>query len=113
MIGQVQNTIDEELEHITARLAAAPAERVDLLQRLLGEGTCRQLGIFPIPEGFKLSIVIPVYNERQWIAELVRRVEVVPIPVPPGVVLMACGVNSTSFTRGSMPGPSSSTRIRQ
>jgi len=80
MIGQVQNTIDEELEHITARLAAAPAERVDLLQRLLGEGTCRQLGIFPIPEGFKLSIVIPVYNERQWIAELVRRVEVVPIP---------------------------------
>jgi glycosyltransferase involved in cell wall biosynthesis len=28
----------------------------------------------------KLSVVIPVYNERQWVEELVRRVQAVPIP---------------------------------
>jgi glycosyltransferase involved in cell wall biosynthesis len=50
------------------------------LQRLLGEGVCRQLGIYPVPEGFKVSVVIPVYNERQWIRELVRRVQAVPLP---------------------------------
>src|SRR5262249_27412941 len=59
---------------------ASPEERVDMLRRLLGEPACRQLGIFPIPTDFKLSVVIPVYNEKQWIRELVRRVEAVPIP---------------------------------
>ncbi|MEI7686307.1 MAG: glycosyltransferase family 2 protein [Planctomycetota bacterium] len=51
-----------------------------LLQTLLGDGACRQLGIVPVPEGFKLSVVIPVYNERQWIHEVVRRVEATPFP---------------------------------
>ena len=46
-------------------LAATPNGRVQLLQRLLGEGPCRQLGIYPIPEGFKLSVAMPVYNEKQ------------------------------------------------
>jgi glycosyltransferase involved in cell wall biosynthesis len=61
-------------------LPASQAERVALLQRLLGEPACRQLGIYPLPRGFKLSVVIPVYNEKQWIRELVRRVQAVPIP---------------------------------
>src|SRR3954454_14049454 len=56
------------------------AGRVKLLQRLIGEAACRQLGIYPIPDGFKLSVVIPVYNEEQWIRELLRRVQSVPIP---------------------------------
>jgi glycosyltransferase involved in cell wall biosynthesis len=34
----------------------------------------------PIPPGFKLSVVIPVYNERRWIETIVRRVREVPIP---------------------------------
>ena len=33
-----------------------------------------------IPDGFKLSVVIPVYNEERWLRELVRRVQAVPIP---------------------------------
>src|SRR5208337_4014482 len=73
------NVSDQELAGLMARLAASPAERTQLLQCLLGEGACRQLGIYPIPKDFKLSVVIPVYNERQWIRELVRRVEAVPI----------------------------------
>jgi glycosyltransferase involved in cell wall biosynthesis len=29
----------------------------------------------PLPESPLLSVVIPVYNEKRWVAELVRRVE--------------------------------------
>jgi glycosyltransferase involved in cell wall biosynthesis len=55
-------------------------DRIRQAQRLLGEGACRQLGIYPIPAGFKLSVVIPVYNESQWITKLIERVQAVPIP---------------------------------
>src|SRR6476646_3813421 len=68
------------VDHLIERVIADPAERVRVLQRLLGEPACRQLGIYPIPAGFKLSVVIPVYNEEQWIRELLRRVQAVPIP---------------------------------
>src|SRR3954462_4107214 len=55
-------------------------ERLDVLHHLLGEPACRQLGIYPIPEGFKLSVVIPVYNEERWIREVIRRVQAVEVP---------------------------------
>jgi len=71
---------DPELDGLIARLSVSPSERSQVLQRLLGERVCRQLGIFPLPDCFQLSVVIPVYNERQWIRELVRRVAAVPIP---------------------------------
>src|ERR1022692_1763163 len=61
-------------------MAAYPDKRELLLRQLLGEQACRQLGIYPIPDGFKVSVVIPVYNEQQWVRELVRRVQEVPIP---------------------------------
>src|SRR6478735_8732331 len=75
-----QDWTDQDMDELVARLEASPADRVELLQRLLGEATCRQLGIYPLPAGFRLSVVIPVYNERQWIREVMRRVEAVPIP---------------------------------
>jgi len=68
------------LEFFLDQAATSPAVRLRVLQRLLGPAACRQLGIYPIPEGFKLSVVIPVYNERQWVRQLVRRVQAVPIP---------------------------------
>jgi glycosyltransferase involved in cell wall biosynthesis len=63
-----------------AEAARDPERRVEVLQTLLGPAACRQLCIFPIPDGFKLSVVIPVYNEERWIREIVRRVRDVPIP---------------------------------
>jgi glycosyltransferase involved in cell wall biosynthesis len=68
-----------DTDDLIDRIAADPAERTRALHRLLGEPACRQLGIYPIPADFKLSVVIPVYNEEQWICELVRRVRAVPI----------------------------------
>jgi glycosyltransferase involved in cell wall biosynthesis len=53
---------------------------LNALQELLGAAACRQLGLYRIPDGFKLSVVIPVYNEERWIGEVVRRVQAVPIP---------------------------------
>jgi glycosyltransferase involved in cell wall biosynthesis len=62
------------------QLAREGEDQVQLLYRLLGEPACRQLGIYPIPEGTKVSVVIPVYNEERWLPELIRRVKAVPIP---------------------------------
>jgi glycosyltransferase involved in cell wall biosynthesis len=57
-----------------------PNRRYDLFSKLLGPGVCRQIGLFPIPEGWKLSVVIPVFNEERWIEGLVERVQAVPMP---------------------------------
>ncbi|MHC5542776.1 glycosyltransferase family 2 protein [Singulisphaera rosea] len=54
-------------------------ERREWLLRNLGEGVCRQWGIYRIPDDLVLSVVIPVYNERNTIHELLRQVREVPI----------------------------------
>ncbi len=51
----------------------------ETLVRLLGESTCRKLGIYKIPDDLVLSVVIPVYNEVNSLAEIVRQVRAVPI----------------------------------
>jgi glycosyltransferase involved in cell wall biosynthesis len=71
---------EETRDRLSQSLALSEPERFEVLHRLLGEPACRQLGIYPIPAGFKLSVVIPVYNEERWIAEVVRRVQAVNIP---------------------------------
>jgi glycosyltransferase involved in cell wall biosynthesis len=70
----------QAIEALARQLAEFPDKRDMLLRQMLGEAACRQLGLSPIPEGFKVSVVIPVYNEKQWVRELVRRVQAVPIP---------------------------------
>ena len=74
------DTTGPGLARLLDRVAADPQARVEVLHKLLGEGACRQVGIYPIPTGFRLSVVIPVYNEERWLAELVRRVQAVEIP---------------------------------
>jgi glycosyltransferase involved in cell wall biosynthesis len=66
---------------------------------LLGERASRQLGIMRFPNGFKLSVVIPIYNELRWIEEVLRRVRAQPIPIE--IVLVDdC---STDGTREILP----------
>src|SRR5581483_5302595 len=71
---------DAQIDALVRELANAPEQREKLLRALLGEPACRQVGLYPIPEGFKVSVVIPVYNERQWVRELVRSVQAVNSP---------------------------------
>jgi glycosyltransferase involved in cell wall biosynthesis len=61
-------------------LAADEQERRELLLRILGEAVCHQLGIYRIPDDLVLSVVIPVYNERNTISEILRRVQAVAVP---------------------------------
>jgi glycosyltransferase involved in cell wall biosynthesis len=49
-------------------------EDVEHLERLLGTNVCRQLGVYPLPDGFQLSVVIPVYNEIATLETLVGKV---------------------------------------
>jgi glycosyltransferase involved in cell wall biosynthesis len=53
--------------------------RRDWLLEALGEATCRKLGLFPFPKDLTLSVVIPCYDERATIHEILRRVRAVPI----------------------------------
>ena len=55
-------------------------EMIEALQRTLGDCACRQLGLYPLPADLKLSVVIPVYNEKDTLHEIIRRVRAVPVP---------------------------------
>jgi glycosyltransferase involved in cell wall biosynthesis len=72
------NALIEDLGSSSSKMEEP--ERVELLLRLLGEPLCRRLSIYRLPEDLVLSVVIPVYNERATIREIVRRVRDVPIP---------------------------------
>lgn len=56
-------------------------DRVELLYLLLGADVCRRIGIYRIPAGFRLSVIIPVYNEATTIAEVVARVRATGLPL--------------------------------
>jgi len=51
----------------------------NILRQRLGEGICRRLGIYAIPTDSLLSVVIPVYNERNTLMDLLNRVRSVPV----------------------------------
>jgi glycosyltransferase involved in cell wall biosynthesis len=51
----------------------------DRLRAWLGEANSRRLGLYPIPPELRLSVVIPVFNEKDTIAQIVQRVRSVPI----------------------------------
>lgn len=49
------------------------------LRKSLGELVCRKLGLYAVPPDFLLSVVIPVYNERDSLRVILDRVKAVPI----------------------------------
>jgi len=79
----------------TAEGALDENVRIGVLEQLLGVAVCRRLGIYPLPEGFLLSVVVPVFNERSTIAEVIRRVRDCDIPCE--IILVDDG--STDGTR--------------
>ena len=54
-------------------------EWYESLSRILGKAACRQLGLYEIPADILLSVVIPVYNERDTLLDLIDKVRAVPI----------------------------------
>jgi glycosyltransferase involved in cell wall biosynthesis len=88
------NLGDAIAEVLQGSIPSSRQERLALLHQLLGEPACRQLGIYSIPDGFKLSVVIPVYNEERWISEVVRRVQAISIPKEI-VIVEDCSTDNT------------------
>jgi glycosyltransferase involved in cell wall biosynthesis len=62
------------------RIDLDDAQRVRQLEQTLGEAACRRLGIYVLPPGFRLSVVIPVYNELHTVGEVVARVRRCGVP---------------------------------
>ncbi len=85
---------DASLDPVAAASDEA-RQRVHRLEKLLGRNLCRQLGIYRLPEGFRLSVVVPVFNEVDTVAEVVRRVRQSGIPCE--IILVDDG--STDGTR--------------
>jgi len=54
-------------------------EWYDSLKASLGEAGCRQLGFYPIPDDFRLSVIIPIFNESKTVEDLIIQVKAVPI----------------------------------
>jgi glycosyltransferase involved in cell wall biosynthesis len=69
---------NEDFRHDIPKFSNDTARR-EWLIKALGETTCRKLGLFPIPDTLTLSVVIPVYDEKATIHEILRRVRAVPI----------------------------------
>ena len=55
------------------------AEHIDRIEAFLGREVCRRLGIIRVPPDLKVSVVIPVFNERDTLNELIDRVRAVPL----------------------------------
>ena len=53
---------------------------VAIVKESLGPQALRAMGVYDIPKDLRLSVVMPVYNERTTIHEIVERVRAVPIP---------------------------------
>ncbi len=60
---------------------ATSVDRVEIVERLLGPALCRKLGIFRVPAGFKLSVVMPVYNEVRTLPTVIERVRATRLPL--------------------------------
>ena len=56
-----------------------PTPTAEQVCRWLGPATARRLGFYAVPEGLRLSVVMPVYNERETLEEIIRRVRAVPL----------------------------------
>lgn len=50
-------------------------------RELMGDAVCHRLGIFSLPEGFKLSVIVPVYNEAGTLQQAIGRLRKTGLPM--------------------------------
>lgn len=80
-------TVSELNDQDPARLWTP--QHVQQMQALLGESVCRQLGIYALPEGFVLSVIVPVFNESGTLQAVVERL--IDTGMPMQIVLVDDG----------------------
>jgi glycosyltransferase involved in cell wall biosynthesis len=64
-----------------ASSAANDLDQISFLQHLLGASLCRKLGIYCIPSDFRLSVIMPVYNEIRTLPNVIDRVLATQLPI--------------------------------
>ncbi len=67
-------------EVLKSGVEGANADRVEILEKLLGRDVCRRLAIYRLPADFLLSVVVPVYNETKTIEKVIDRIRCVGLP---------------------------------
>src|SRR4051812_29556529 len=70
-----------EATNTDAASAASDLDQVSFLQQLWGASLCRKLGIFRIPGDFRLSVIMPVYNEIRTLHKVIERVQAARLPI--------------------------------
>jgi glycosyltransferase involved in cell wall biosynthesis len=73
-LSQLRSTLLQWQQEYSATQPGGSSDSVEFLEQLLGRAVCRRLGIYRLPDGFLLSVVIPVYNEARTVEEIIRRV---------------------------------------
>lgn len=80
-LAAVRHALEQLAEHPSPGAPArSTLDQVDLWQNLLGDDLCRRLGIFRLPDDFRLSVVIPCYNEVHTIEQVIERVRTADLP---------------------------------
>ena len=69
-------------DHHRADARQLPAELAPLrdAERLLGADVCRRLGVFRLPDGFVLSVIVPCFNEVRTITHVIQRLRDTQLP---------------------------------
>ncbi len=80
-LRRVRELLDGIADQTITSLPPAHDNRYELLRRLLGTQLCKRLGIFRIPEGFRISVVVPVFNEVETIERVIERLESTGLPL--------------------------------
>jgi glycosyltransferase involved in cell wall biosynthesis len=57
------------------------ATRIAQSEELLGQAVCRRMGIYALPAGFVLTVIVPIYNEVGTIDDLVARLLATGLPL--------------------------------
>ncbi|MFO0816788.1 MAG: glycosyltransferase family 2 protein [Pirellulales bacterium] len=79
---QLRNVLRDIAEDVRKKTVDGPyAHNIEVLRHLYGEEKCQTLGIYQIPDGFVLSVVIPAYNEVETIESILARVRNTGLPV--------------------------------
>ncbi len=55
--------------------------RIDAARALLGTAVCNAIGVAPLPEGFRLSVILPVYNEVRTVRQILDRLLATRLPL--------------------------------
>ena len=96
-LGDLRSALLQLQQHVAGEPHAP--DLIELAEKLLGRAVCRQLGIYRLPEGFLLTVVMPVFNEARTIEEVIRRVLASGVPCELIVVDDASNDGTTEILR--------------